>query len=60
MENIFDSELSEEKKAEIIKQCDESLKAIYRIFEQMEKEEQEIDRLNGETRAMLNLMRKAA
>lgn len=58
--DIVDSEPTAEKKAEIIKTCDEYLKAIHCIFEQMEKDEADIDRLNVETRAMLNQMQKAA
>jgi thiamine biosynthesis lipoprotein ApbE len=60
MEDIFDSELSAEKKAEIVQECDKYLKAIDSIFKQMEKDEQDIERLNAETRAMLNQMREAA
>lgn len=60
MEDIFDSELSAEKKVEIVQECDKYLKAIYRIFEEMEKEERDIDRLNAETRAMLNQMQRIA
>ena len=58
--DIVDSEPTAEKKAEIIKTCDEYLKAIHHIFKQMEKDEAEIDRLNAETRTMLDQMQKAA
>ena len=60
MEDIFDSEITPKKKAEIIKQCDEYLAAIDRIFAQMAKDREEIDRLSAHTEMMLAQMRKAA
>lgn len=60
MEDIFDSELSAEKKAELIKQCDEYLTAMERMHEQMVQEQEEIDRITAETWTILAQMRKAA
>lgn len=60
MEDIFDSELSAEKKAEIIKQCDEYLVMMQRIHEQMVEEQKEIDQITADTWTILARMRKAA
>jgi len=60
MEDIFDAEITAEKKAELIKKCDEYFTAIRHILEKMAEDEEEIDRINGRTRAMLDQMRKAA
>ncbi len=60
MEDIFDTELTAEKKAELIKQFDEYLEAIDRIHEQMVREQEEIDRVTAETWAILARMPKIA
>lgn len=60
MEDIFDSELSAEKKAELIKQCDEYLTAMQRTHEQMVKDQEEIDQITTDTWKILAQMRKAA
>ena len=60
MEEIIDSELSVEKKAEIIKQCDTYLAAMQQMHEQMMKEQEEIDRITAENWTILAQMRKAA
>lgn len=60
MEEIVDSELSTEKKAELIKQCDEYLATMQQMHEKMVKEQEEIDRITAETWAVLFQMRKAA
>ena len=49
MEEIFDSELSAEKKAELMKQCDQYLAAMQQIHEHMVKEQEEIDQITAET-----------
>ena len=60
MEDTFDAELTEEKKAEIIRRFDEYLEAIDRIHEQMVREQEEIDRITAETWAILARMPKIA
>ena len=60
MEEIFDSELSAEKKAELMKQCDQYLAAMQQIHEHMVKEQEEIDQITAETWEILTRMRKAA
>ena len=60
MEDIFDSELSAEKKAELVKQCDDYLAAMQRTHEQMVKEQEEIDQITADTWTILARMRKAA
>lgn len=60
MEEIFDTELTAENKAELIKQCDEYLAAMQQIHEQMVKDQEEIDRTTAETWAILAQLRKVA
>lgn len=60
MEEIFDTELTAENKAELIKQCDEYLAAMQQIHEQMVKDQEEIDRTTAETWAILTQLRKVA
>ena len=60
MEDILDTELTAEKKAELIKQFDEYLEAIDRIHQQMVKEQEEIDRITAETWVILAQMPKIA
>lgn len=60
MEDIFDADLTAEKKAELIKQFDEYLEAIDRIHEQMVREQEEIDRITAERWAILARMPKIA
>ncbi|MGH9841295.1 MAG: hypothetical protein ACREEM_21275 [Blastocatellia bacterium] len=60
MEDIFDAEITAEKKAEIIREFDGYLAAMQRIHEQMVKDQEEIDRITAETWAILAQMRKAA
>jgi phenylpyruvate tautomerase PptA (4-oxalocrotonate tautomerase family) len=49
MEKIFDAEMSEEKKNEIIKRLDEYLAAFTRLQEEMVRERREIDQIKAET-----------
>ena len=60
MEDIFDAELTEKKKAEIIRQIDEYLEAMDRTHEQIVREQEEIDRITAETWAILARMPKIA
>ncbi len=60
MEDIFDAEITAEKKAELIREFDEYLAAMQRIHEQMVKDQEEIDQITAETWAILAQMRKAA
>lgn len=64
MEDIFDTELTAEEKAELIKKCDQYIEATQRILDRIGKDWEEIDRINAETRAILarlqDQMRKAA
>ncbi len=60
MEEIFETELMAENKADLIRQCDEYLAAMQQIHEQIVKDQEEIDRTTAETWAILAQLRKAA
>lgn len=60
MEDIFDTKLTAEEKAEILKKCDEYIEATHRILEHMQRDWDEIDKVDAETSAILAQMRKAA
>lgn len=60
MDNIFDTELTPQEKADFIKQCDEYLEKLQRLHEQMARDQEEIDRTTAATWELLAQMRKAA
>jgi hypothetical protein len=60
MEDIFDAEITAEERAEFIRQFDEYLASMQKIHEQMENDQEEIDRITAETWTILDQMRKAA
>ncbi len=58
MENVVETEMTAEKKADFIKQCNEYFAAIGQILAQIDKDEAEVERLNAETRGMLAGLRQ--
>ena len=58
MEDIFDDELTPDRKAEFIRQIDEYLVKLQQMQEQSVKDWEEIDRINAETEAILARLRE--